>query len=108
MNLCTVFALWLCVSHFLFSQTDYLIRRLWLLDERQCDLGLKENDQHGKRNRAAAIAMEAIVEKFTPPWVLEQLQILRARLTVWIQTRAREVCSNAARAWDIERRTVSE
>jgi hypothetical protein len=48
------------------------------LDEGQCDLGLKENDQYGKRNRATAIAMEAVVEKLTPPRVLEQPQILRA------------------------------
>jgi hypothetical protein len=86
MNSCAVSAalqkhrsgLGLYVRDFLFSQTDDLIRRFWLLDEGQCDLGLKENDQYGKRNRATAIAMEAVVEKLTPPRVLEQPQILRA------------------------------
>ncbi len=32
-------------------------------DTRQGDLGLKENGQHRKRNRAAAIAMEAGIEE---------------------------------------------
>jgi hypothetical protein len=64
------------VPDFLFSQM-YLIRRCCRLDECQCDLGLKENGQHRKRNRAVAIAMEAIVEKLTPPRVLKQVQMLR-------------------------------
>jgi hypothetical protein len=63
---------------FLFSQTDNLIRRCCRLDECQRDLGLKENGKHCKWNRAAAIAMEAFVEKLTPPRVLKQRQILGA------------------------------
>ena len=59
------------------SQADYRIRRFCRLDECQCDFGLKENGQHRKRNRAAAIAMEAIIEKLTPPRVLKQVQMLR-------------------------------
>jgi hypothetical protein len=46
------------------------------LDTHQGDLGLKENGQHRKRNGAAAIAMEAAIEKRTPLRVLKQPQIL--------------------------------
>ena len=59
------------------SQADYLIRRFCRLDECQCDLGLKENGQHRKRNRPATVAMEAPIEKLTPLRVLKQVQMLR-------------------------------
>jgi len=42
------------------------------LDTRQGDLGLKKNGQHRKRNRAAAIAMEAAIEELAPLRVLKQ------------------------------------
>jgi hypothetical protein len=46
------------------------------LDTHQGDFGLKKNSEHRKRNRAAAIAMEATIEKLTPLRVLQQPQVL--------------------------------
>ena len=45
-------------------------------DTRQGDRGFKENGQHRKRNRAAAIAMEAGIEERAPLRVLKQPQVL--------------------------------
>jgi hypothetical protein len=71
------------------------------LDTRQGDLGLKKNGQHRKRNRAAAIAMEAAIEELTPLRVLKQPQVLGT----W-PARAGEVPPNSAGATHIEGRAV--
>jgi hypothetical protein len=76
------------------------------LDKRQGDLRLKENGQHRKRNRAAAITMEAAVEELTPLGVLKQPKVLGAGSEVWSYSRAGEVHSNLAGARDIERRAI--
>jgi hypothetical protein len=54
------------------ADPDYVIE--WCFQSGTCqgNLGLKENGQHRKRNRAAAIAMEAAIEQRTPFWVLKQ------------------------------------
>jgi len=70
-------------------------------DERQGDGGFKENGQQRKRNRAAAIAMEAGIEERAPLRVLEQPQVLGT-----CPVRAWEVHSNSAAARDIEGRAV--
>jgi hypothetical protein len=48
------------------------------LDQRQCDLRLKENGQHRKRNRAGAITMEAAIEELTPLRIVKQPKVLGA------------------------------
>jgi hypothetical protein len=75
--------------------------------QRQGDLGLKENRQHRKRNRAGAITMEAAVEELTPLGVLKQPKVLGA-WSVWTYSRAGVGHSNLARARDIERRAIPE
>jgi hypothetical protein len=54
------------------ADPDYVIDWFFPSGTRQGDLGLKENGEHRKRNRAAAIAMEAIIEERTPLRVLKQ------------------------------------
>jgi hypothetical protein len=76
------------------------------LDKRQGDLGLKENGQHRKRNRAGAITMKAAVEELTPLGVLKQPKVLGAWSEVWTYSRAGIVHSNLAGARDIERRAI--
>jgi hypothetical protein len=56
----------------------YFIRWWFLLNKRQGDLGLKENGQHRKRNRARAITMETTIEELTPLGILKQPKVLGA------------------------------
>jgi hypothetical protein len=56
------------------ADTDYVIDWCFQSGTRQGDLGLKENGQHRKRNRAAAIAMEPAIEERTPLRILKQPQ----------------------------------
>jgi hypothetical protein len=55
----------------LLVQADYFVRRCFRLDAYQGDHGLKENGQHRKRNRAAAITMEAAIKEPPPLRVLK-------------------------------------